>query len=117
MTLEPEGRPGGKIDAADKIDATQRRYAKSPKGKKARKKWNESEAAKAVGSRYLGSEKGKLAHKRYRKSKKGKAAIKKAEKRNKELLAKMRLVAEREKQGLCALCGSREHRTKSHPNV
>jgi len=60
-------------DPAEKIDAAQRRYNKSEKGRVAHKKHQQSEKGKGTASRYAKSEKGKLSKEKYRHSPKGKA--------------------------------------------
>jgi len=60
-----------KIDTADKIDATNRRYLKSEKGKQAQKRYLSSDKGKEAINNYLMSEKGKAAQLRYRLSEKG----------------------------------------------
>lgn len=51
-------------DAADKVDAAQRKYFRSERGKAAQKRWRDSEGGKEALKRYLRSDKGKEALKR-----------------------------------------------------
>ena len=59
------------LDSADRIDSTQKKYAKSDKGKEAQQKYAQSDKGRGSRTSYLKSEKGKEAQLKYYMSEKG----------------------------------------------
>ena len=100
------------VDPADKIDASQKKYQTSDKGKEALKRYRQSDQGKQAQERYRQSGRGKTAHERYRNSDKGREAqvrAKSSREEVKSLVEKMNvLIKERKRLGLCIYCG-KEH--------
>ena len=74
----PEGRHiADSIEAADKIDRSRRKWSRSPKRKKAQRKYLDTDKGQATVDRFQNTEKFKLARQKYYHSEKGQKAHKK----------------------------------------
>ncbi len=97
------------VDPADKIDACQKKYQSSDKGREARDRYRQSEQGKQAQERYLHSNKGKTAHEKYRNSDKGRESQIRAKNAKEEIDKKLEelrdLVNYRKDNGLCIYCG------------
>lgn len=97
------------VDPADKIDASQKKYQSSEKGKEALRRYRQSDRGKQSQSRYLHSNKGRTAHEKYRNSDRGRQAQERAKSTKEEVKEGVQklldLVSYREHQGLCIYCG------------
>jgi len=68
----PEGRPSMSLDAADKIDASRRKYSRSDKRKEAQDRFEATDKGQEVIRRYNASERAKLSRQKYYYTEKGK---------------------------------------------
>lgn len=84
-----EGRPSMSIDAADKIDASRRKYSRSDKRKEAQDRYEESDKGQSTLIRYNQSEKARLIRQKYYYTGKGQLRHKEDNERKKQ----MRIIA------------------------
>ncbi|KKM96346.1 hypothetical protein LCGC14_1178900 [marine sediment metagenome] len=89
------------LDAADKLDAYQKKYQQTPKGREAEKKYKGTPKGKGAVQRWRDSEKGYIARKRYRMSEKGKAT----KQRYEDQVHEFELIQLRIDSGACVSCG------------
>ena len=89
LAFKPRKLPGPRhlpdiIERMDKVDASAKKYAQSPKGKAAQRKWYESEKGQKSVKKHQETVTFKLTQLKYRESKKGKDTVE-----NRKKMAKM----------------------------